>query len=63
MHQRGSLCAGTVGLSERRVRRRVYGVEIERNFLNRREKAVTAYYGFEEETWGGEAHEDDPLFE
>ena len=45
----------------RRVRRRVYGVEIERNFLNRREKAVTAYYGFAEETWGGEADEDDPL--
>ena len=38
-------------------------LEIERNFLNRREKAVTAYYGFEEETWGGEADEDDPLFE
>ena len=30
-------------------------LEIERNFLNRREKAVTAYYGFAEETWGGEA--------
>ena len=40
----------------------MYGVEIERNFLNRREKAVTAYYGFEEETWAGEADEDDPLF-
>jgi len=44
-------------------------LEIERNFLNRREKAVTAYYGFEEqeetwETWegAGEADEDDPLF-
>ena len=33
---------------------------IERNFLNRREKAITAYYGFEEEAW--EAEEDDPLF-
>ena len=35
-------------------------LEIERNFLNRREKAITAYYGFEEEAW--EAEEDDPLF-
>ena len=28
-------------------------LELEREFLNRREKAVTAYYGFEEE-WGEE---------
>ena len=50
-------------------------LELERNFLNKREKAVTAYYGFEEaeeeeeeeeeaaEPAGMVERDDDPLFD